>query len=90
MKKILVIGAGVVGLSVSYELSKSKKFNVTVLEKAKKIGLENTSKNSQVIHSGVYYKKNSLKNNLCIQGKKLIYKFCARYKIKKKKQVNYF
>ena len=38
MKKILVIGAGVVGLSVSYELSKSKKFNVTVLEKAKKIG----------------------------------------------------
>ncbi len=85
MKKILVIGAGVVGLSVSYELSKSKKFNVTVLEKAKKIGLENTSKNSQVIHSGVYYKKNSLKNNLCIQGKKLIYKFCAKYKIKKKR-----
>ena len=64
MKKVLIIGAGVIGLSISYELSKTNKFKITVLEKAKKIGLENTSKNSQVIHSGVYYKKNTLKNNL--------------------------
>ncbi len=82
MKKVLIIGAGVIGLSISYELSKTNKFKITVLEKAKKIGLENTSKNSQEIHSGVYYKKNTLKNNLCIKGKNLIYKFCKKYKIK--------
>ena len=82
MKKILIIGAGVVGLSISYELSKIGKFKVTVLEKANNIGLKNTSKNSQVIHSGVYYKKNTLKNNLCIKGKSLIYEFCKKYKIK--------
>ena len=80
MKKILIIGAGVIGLSISYELSKMNKFKITILEKAKKIGLENTSKNSQVIHSGVYYKKNTLKNNLCIKGKNLIYKFCKKRK----------
>ena len=82
MKKILIIGAGVIGLSISYELSKSSRFKITVLEKANKIGLKNTSKNSQVIHSGVYYKKNTLKNNLCIKGKRLIYEFCKKNKIK--------
>ena len=46
--------------------SKVKKFKIILVERKKKFGLENTSKNSQVIHSGVYYKKNSLKNILCI------------------------
>ena len=76
MKNILIIGAGIIGLSVAYELSKSKKnFEVRVIEKNKKFGLGNSSKNSEVIHSGVYYKKNSLKNNFCVEGKKLIYNF---------------
>ncbi len=82
MKRILIIGAGVIGLSIAYELSKVKRFKIILVERKKKFGLENTSKNSQVIHSGVYYKKNSLKNILCIKGKKLIYKFCKKYKIK--------
>ena len=85
MNKIIIIGAGVIGLSIAYELSKIKKFKIIVLEKNKKFGLGNTLKNSQVIHSGVYYKKNSLKNILCIQGKKLIYSFCKKYKIKNMK-----
>ncbi len=72
-----------IGLSVAYELSKKKKkYKIYVLEKNKNIGKENTSKNSQVIHSGVYYKKNTLKNSLCIEGKKLIYDFCKKYKIR--------
>ena len=90
MKKILIIGAGVIGLSIAYEFSKKKKFKIFVLEKNKKIGLENTTKNSEVIHSGVYYKKNSLKNAFCIQGKKLIYNFCKRYKIKYSKTEKIF
>ena len=85
MSNILIIGAGVVGISTAYELSKIKKNNIYIIEKNKNIGLENSSKNSEVIHSGVYYKKNSLKNKLCIDGKKLIYKFCKKYKIKSKK-----
>ena len=64
MKNIVVIGAGVVGLSIAYELSKKKKLNLFVLEKNKKIGLGNSIKNSNVIHSGVYYKSNSLKKSL--------------------------
>ncbi len=82
MNNILIIGAGIVGVSIAYELSKSNKNNIYVIEKNKNIGLENSSKNSEVIHSGVYYKRNSLKNELCIEGKKLIYKFCKKYKIK--------
>lgn len=81
MSNVLIIGAGVVGLSIAYELSKKKKYNIYIFDKNKHIGLENSSKNSEVIHSGVYYKKNSLKNSLCIEGKKLIYKFCRKYKI---------
>lgn len=91
MKNILIIGAGVIGLSVAYELSKKKReYCIYVLEKNNKIGLENTIKNSQVIHSGVYYKKNSLKNYLCNEGKKLIYKFCIKNKIKHKKTEKLF
>jgi len=85
MKNILVIGCGVVGLAIAYELSKKKNYNIYVLEKNKNYGIENSSKNSEVIHSGVYYKKNSFKNIFCIDGKKLIYNFCKKYKIKFKK-----
>ena len=82
MKNILIIGAGVIGLSIAYELSKKKFLEVTVIEKNKKFGLGNSSKNSEVIHSGVYYKKNSLKNILCVEGKKLIYNFCKKFKVR--------
>ena len=85
MKKILIIGSGCIGLSIGYELSKIKKLKIYVVEKKNKFGLGNSSKNSEVIHSGVYYKKNSLKNSLCIDGKKLIYSFCNKHKIKIKK-----
>ncbi len=85
MNNILIIGAGVVGISIAYELSKIKKNNIYIIEKNRNIGLENSSRNSEVIHSGVYYKRNSLKNKFCIEGKKLIYKFCKKHKIKYKK-----
>ena len=82
MKNIAIIGAGVVGLSIAYQLSQNKKFRVFVLEKNKIFGLGNTIKNSQVIHSGIYYKKHTLKKKLAIKGNKLIYKFCKKNKIK--------
>ena len=57
MKSILIIGAGVIGLSIAHELSKTKKFKIVVIERSNSFGSGNTLKNSQVIHSGVYYKK---------------------------------
>ena len=64
MTKILIIGAGIIGLSIAYEFSKKKRdFKIFVLEKNKKFGSGNSSQSSEVIHSGVYYKKNSLKKS---------------------------
>ena len=59
MKSILIIGAGVIGLSIAHELSKTKKFKIVVISNS--FGSGNTLKNSQVIHSGVYYKKKFFK-----------------------------
>lgn len=90
MKKIAIIGGGIIGLCIANEISKKKKFKVFLIEKNKNFGLEASSNNSEVIHSGVYYKKNSLKAKFCVQGKKLIYNFCKKYKISYKKTQKLF
>jgi L-2-hydroxyglutarate oxidase LhgO len=71
--EIAIIGAGVVGLAVARELSKTH--NVVVLEKNERFGAETSSRNSEVIHSGIYYPENSLKAELCVRGKELLYQF---------------
>jgi L-2-hydroxyglutarate oxidase LhgO len=72
---ILVIGAGVVGLSVGYQLS--KKFeDVVVVDKEDYLGRHTSSRNSEVIHSGLYYVHGSLKHKLCVRGNELMYQFC--------------
>ncbi|KAH3901216.1 NAD(P)/FAD-dependent oxidoreductase SCDLUD_002702 [Saccharomycodes ludwigii] len=68
-----VIGAGVVGLAVASELSKINGSSVLVIEKNKQFGMETSSRNSEVIHAGLYYPKDSLKGKLCIEGKNIIY-----------------
>ena len=72
---ILVIGAGVVGLAVGYELSKNFE-DVVVVDKENYLGRHTSSRNSEVIHSGLYYVNGSLKHKLCIRGNKLMYQFC--------------
>jgi L-2-hydroxyglutarate oxidase LhgO len=76
----VVIGAGAVGLSVAYSLS-SKKKNIIVIEKHPAFGQETSSHNSEVIHSGIYYPKGSLKARLCVEGRSLLYQFCEKYGI---------
>ena len=71
----IVIGTGVVGLSVS-ELLARKKYKVLAIEKENRIGTGVSSRNSEVIHAGIYYPKDSLKSSLCIQGKELLYQWC--------------
>jgi L-2-hydroxyglutarate oxidase LhgO len=71
-----VIGAGVVGLAVARELALSGR-EVIVLESAGGIGTGISSRNSEVIHAGIYYPTGSLKARLCVQGRELLYQFCA-------------
>jgi len=76
----VVIGAGVVGLAVAHALSKQG-IEVLVLEQHAHIGFEVSSRNSEVIHAGIYYPPNSLKARLCLRGKSLLYEFCQKYHV---------
>ncbi|MCM8806689.1 MAG: NAD(P)/FAD-dependent oxidoreductase [Candidatus Omnitrophica bacterium] len=80
---VIVIGAGIIGLSVSYELS--KKYSVGLIEKNRKYGLETSSRNSEVIHSGIHYPPKSLKAKLCVEGNELLYEFLKENNIIHKK-----
>lgn len=77
---IAIVGAGVVGLAVAYQLSNVYK-NIVVIERNLSFGQEISSRNSEVIHSGIYYPENSLKAKLCVEGKHLLYEFCKKYNI---------
>ena len=70
----IVIGAGIVGASTALELKKQG-HQVLILEKEKLPGLHQSGRNSGVIHSGIYYKPNSFKSNLCIRGRELLLEF---------------
>ena len=72
----VVIGAGVVGLAVGRELA-LQGLEVMVLESENVIGTGTSSRNSEVIHAGIYYPAGSLKARLCVQGKQLLYAYCA-------------
>ncbi len=72
----IVIGAGVVGLAVARALAMAG-HEVMVLEQHELIGSETSSRNSEVIHAGIYYPPGSLRAKLCVRGKDLLYRFCA-------------
>ncbi|MBN8981056.1 MAG: NAD(P)/FAD-dependent oxidoreductase [Rhizobiales bacterium] len=71
----VVVGAGVVGLAVARRLAKSG-LEVIVLEAAGDIGTGTSSRNSEVIHAGIYYPAGSLMAQLCVSGKKMLYTYC--------------
>lgn len=72
----VVVGAGVVGLAVARALALQGR-EVMVLEAADAIGTGTSSRNSEVIHAGLYYPTDSLKARLCVQGKEMLYTYCA-------------
>ncbi|TYG84220.1 hypothetical protein ES288_D01G232100v1 [Gossypium darwinii] len=73
----VVIGAGIVGLAVARELSLKGK-EVLVLDSAPTFGTATSSRNSEVIHAGIYYPSNSLRARFCVRGRKLLYHYCSQ------------
>jgi L-2-hydroxyglutarate oxidase LhgO len=76
--EITIIGAGVVGLAIAAELSAQGR-EVLIVEKNDAYGREVSSRNSEVIHAGIYYHPGSLKAKLCVQGRHLLYDLCRRH-----------
>lgn len=74
----LVIGAGVIGLAVARALARAGR-EVVVAEAHTAIGQEISARNSEVIHAGIYYPKDSGKARFCVAGKQALYRFCADY-----------
>ena len=78
----MVVGAGILGLAVARELlARSPGLSLTVLEKEAAIAQHQTGHNSGVIHSGIYYAPGSLKAELCVEGSRRMYEFCAEKEI---------
>lgn len=75
-----IIGGGVIGCAIAYELSKYFD-DIFLFEKEPRLGTAQSERNSGVIHAGVYYNKNSLKAKLCIEGNPMLYNFCNKYDI---------
>jgi L-2-hydroxyglutarate oxidase LhgO len=72
----VVVGAGVAGLAVARALALSGR-EVLVLEATEAVGTQTSARNSEVIHAGIYYSQGSLKAQLCVRGKQLLYAYCA-------------
>jgi len=77
---VLIVGGGVVGCAVAEALSR-RWADIFLVEKNPKFGMATSSRNSGVIHSGIYYPKDSWKAKLCVAGNRLTKEFCVRHKV---------
>src|SRR5262249_55185531 len=77
---VLIVGGGVVGCAIAEALSR-KLQDVFLVEQYPKLGMATSSRNSGVIHSGIYYPKNSWKAKHCVAGNRLTKEFCARHNV---------
>jgi glycerol-3-phosphate dehydrogenase len=75
---VVIIGGGIIGCSIAHAIS-SRWQDVFLLEQMPKLGMMTSSRNSGVIHSGIYYPKDSLKARHCLQGNPLTYEFCEAH-----------
>lgn len=74
----LVIGAGVIGIAIARELQLAGR-EVFLVERERSFGMETSSRNSEVIHAGIYYPPGGLKAELCVEGKALLYEYCKQH-----------
>ena len=75
---VIIIGAGVIGLAVARSLAESGHTSVLIVDKEENFGWGTSSRNSEVIHSGIYYQTNSLKAMLCVRGNQYLYDFASQ------------
>jgi L-2-hydroxyglutarate oxidase LhgO len=80
----VVVGAGVVGLAVARALAMAGR-EVVILEAEDAIGTHTSSRNSEVIHAGIYYPKGSLKARACVEGRQLLYEYCVAHGVPHKR-----
>lgn len=77
---VVVIGAGVVGLAIARKFALEGR-EVIILESEDSFGTQTSSRNSEVIHAGIYYPTCSLKAKLCVSGRELLYAYCANHNV---------
>ena len=79
----VIVGAGILGMLTGLEIIKaSPNLDLAILEKEKFVGEHSSSRNSGVLHAGIYYPKNSLKAQLCVKGNSEIYSYAQKRGIK--------
>jgi L-2-hydroxyglutarate oxidase LhgO len=81
---VCIVGAGVVGLAIAYQISRDPQFrnrSIVLLERDSSFGQHTSSRNSEVIHAGIYYARDSLKASLCVRGKQLLYQHCRQFDV---------
>jgi len=76
----VIVGAGAVGLAIARSLALAGR-EVVVLETETQIGMHASSRNSEVIHAGLYYPEDSLKARLCVRGKEMLYSYCEEHHV---------
>ena len=82
-KEIVIIGGGMVGLSIAYQLiERNISHNIVLIEKEKELGMHSSGRNSGVIHAGLYYKPNTLKAKVCVKGGIRLKKWVGNNKLK--------
>lgn len=76
----VVVGAGVIGLAIGRALAQAG-HEVLILEAGRRFGEGTSSRNSEVIHAGIYYPEGSLKARLCVDGRQQLYQYCEQHKV---------
>lgn len=84
---LCIVGAGVAGLAIAEHLATTQpaSFSILLLEKNASVGQETSSRNSEVIHAGIYYAPGSLKARLCVEGRRLLYQYCTQHDVPHRK-----
>ncbi len=80
---LCIVGAGVIGIAAAEAMARSKppSYSILLLEQNSGFGQETSSRNSEVIHAGLYYQQGSLKARLCTEGSALLYDYCRQYNV---------
>jgi L-2-hydroxyglutarate oxidase LhgO len=76
----VVVGAGVIGLAIAREMALQGRETI-LLEREKAFGTISSARNSEVIHAGIYYPKDSLKAKLCVAGNRILYEYCRAHQV---------